>query len=86
MAGVAPLPEVWLASFDATLVRYFAVDHVAAGADAAILQRYVDLPGDQAAMEFAGTTIWRGWTGGRGEEPGLSPPSSAHAHRRRCPM
>jgi len=54
VAGVAPLPEAWLAAFDASLVRYFAVDHLAAGADAAVLQRYVDLPGDQAAMEFAG--------------------------------
>lgn len=54
MVGTAPLPEAWLAAFDATLVRYFAVDHVAAGADAAVLQRYADLPGDQAAMEFAG--------------------------------
>ena len=54
MAGLAPLPEAWLAAFDATLVRYFAVDRATAGADAAVLQRYADLPGDQAAMEFAG--------------------------------
>lgn len=53
MVGTAPLPEAWLAAFDATLVRYFAVDHATAGADAAVLQRYVDLSGDQAAMEFA---------------------------------
>lgn len=53
MVGVAPLPEAWLAAFDASLERYFALDHAAAGADAAVLQRYADLPGDRAAMAFA---------------------------------
>ncbi len=47
------IDPAWLAAFDATLVRYFAVDHVAAGADVAVLQRYADLSGDQAAMAFA---------------------------------
>lgn len=51
--GASCLDPAWLAVFDAALVRYFAIDHAAAGADAAVLQRYADLPGDQAAMAFA---------------------------------
>ncbi|MBD8644194.1 hypothetical protein IFT63_11425 [Stenotrophomonas sp. CFBP 13724] len=51
--GASCLDPAWLAAFDATLVRYFALDHAGAGADTAVLQRYADLPGDQAAMAFA---------------------------------
>lgn len=52
MSATAPLQPTWLAAFDAWLVRNFAVDHAAAEADAPVLQRCVDLSGDQAAMAF----------------------------------
>lgn len=66
MSGIGQVQPAWLAAFDATLVRYFAVDHVAAGADVAVLQRYADLSGDQAAMAFAddyelARLDWRSW-------------------------
>jgi len=51
--GGALVDVAWLAAFDATLRRYFAIGYAEAGADEAILLRYVDLPGEQAAMEFA---------------------------------
>ena len=53
MGAVPPIDLVWLDAFDAALVRYFAIGHADAGADEAVLRRYVDLPGEQAAMEFA---------------------------------
>lgn len=47
------IDPAWLVAFDATLRRYFAVDHVDIGADAEVLQRYADLPGASGAMAFA---------------------------------
>lgn len=45
--------NTWLAEFDQTLQRYCAITCEDAGADGAVLQRYANLPADQAAMAFA---------------------------------
>ena len=45
--------NAWLTDFDQTLQRYYAITCEDAGADGTVLQRYADLPADQAAMAFA---------------------------------
>jgi len=45
--------NAWLADFDQTLQRYYAITCEDAGADGTVLQRYADMPAHQAAMAFA---------------------------------
>jgi len=45
--------DAWLLTFDSTLRRYFGVSHTDIGADDALLDRYRDLTGEDAAFEFA---------------------------------
>jgi len=45
--------DTWLLAFDTTLRHYFGVDRVTVVQDMEVLANYRDLPGDEAAMEFA---------------------------------
>lgn len=55
--------NAWLADFDQTLQRYYAITCEDAGADGTVLQRYIDLP-IRPRWHSRRITIWIGWTGG----------------------
>ncbi len=45
--------DTWLRSFDETLHRYYGISREDTGADSQVFERYRELSGDEAAMEFA---------------------------------
>ncbi len=66
MSGGAAHDPAWRAAFDATLIKYFGLTPAEAGAERVVLQRYADLEGSAAAMEFAddydlGRLDWWSW-------------------------